>query len=59
MPAQTSRLQHDPSEYDPFALIRLLECTDLTKPRVGRSLKPAEDLMSFGQPASAIIRNAS
>lgn len=59
MPAQTSRLQHDPSEYDPFALIRLLECTDLTKPRVGRSLKPAEDLMSFGQPASLAFATSS
>lgn len=59
MPARPSRLKHEPASYDPFALIRLLESTDFSSPRVGRSLKPAEDPLAFGQPASLAFASSS
>ncbi len=59
MSAKTSRLKHAPPSYDPFALIRLLECTERAQPRIGKSLKPSEDLVSFGQPPSLAFATSS
>lgn len=52
MPADLSRLSHEPEAYDPFQLVRVLEGTAKQSPRVGRSLRPSEDVVSFGQSTS-------
>jgi type VI secretion system protein ImpH len=43
-------LADDPSAYDFFAALRLLECAHPDRPRIGQSLRPHDDPVRFGQP---------
>ncbi|MCA9298136.1 MAG: type VI secretion system baseplate subunit TssG [Phycisphaerales bacterium] len=42
----------DVCSFDPFQLIRLLECAHRDAPRVGESILPSEDRVRFSQPPS-------
>jgi type VI secretion system protein ImpH len=53
------RLRFPPSAYDPFQIVRLFECADTTRPRIGTSLRSAEDILSFGQPPSLAFATSS
>lgn len=59
MPADASRLGRHPAAYDPFQLVRLLEGMSAELPRVGRSLRPSEDPVSFGQSTSMAFATSS
>jgi type VI secretion system protein ImpH len=59
MPAVTETLKHDATRYDPFQIVRLLESADMSRPRVGMSLNPAEDIVSFGQAPSLAFPTSS
>lgn len=48
--ARLAALQSDAGAYDFFAALRLLECAHPDKPRIGQSLRPADDAVRFGQP---------
>ena len=59
MPADPRRLSREPEAYDPFQLIRVLEGTARSQPRVGMSLRPSEDAVSFGQSTSMAFATSS
>jgi type VI secretion system protein ImpH len=44
-----TRLQQEPYQYGFFAALRQLECLYKNKPRIGYSVKPADDAVRFGQ----------
>jgi type VI secretion system protein ImpH len=45
-------LHVDASGYDFFAALRLLECANPERPRIGQSQRPQDDAVRFGQPAA-------
>lgn len=59
MPTDVPGLRLEAPSYDPFQIVRLLECADSSRPRVGTSLHPAEDIVSFGQPPSLAFPTSS
>ena len=53
------RLQEAPYRFDFFQLVRQLECLHRDKPRIGRSLKPDQDPIRFGQAPTLAFAPAS
>ena len=53
------RLQEAPYRFDFFQLVRHLECLHRDKPRIGRSFKPDQDPVRFGQAPTLAFAPAS
>ena len=50
--SRLAALERDAGAFDFFAALRLLECAHPDQPRIGQSLRPRDDAVRFGQPAS-------
>lgn len=53
------KLRKDPSGFDFFQAVRLIEQLNDDKPRIGKSVKPADDPVRFGQKATLSFEPSS
>ena len=49
MPATLRRLETQPGRYDFYAAVRQIECAHPSLPRIGKSVRPQDDALRFGQ----------
>lgn len=55
----TRYLESNASRFDFFQAVRLIECANPDKPRIGESLRPKDDAVRFGQDADLAFQAAA